>query len=83
MSDEKKTCRICGAPIRCSGYPGALPPDLCKPCGFDRIDIAKAILTGWCANPTVWPSSDLKFASAVVESAEFMLTESRKPKGES
>ena len=50
MTDETKTCRICGTKRSCGEYPGAHPPDLCKPCASDRIDFAMAIVTGFCAN---------------------------------
>ena len=52
MTDETRVCRICGADIERwePSRVGAHPPDLCKACAFDRIDFAKAIVTGFCAN---------------------------------
>jgi len=89
MTDETKTCRICGTKRSCGEYPGAHPPDLCKPCAFDRIDFAKAIVTGFCANHHVTSMkeqttiSDETFMVVVFDMAEEMLLESRKPKAKS
>ena len=91
MTDETRVCRICGADIERwePSRVGAHPPDLCKACAFDRIDFAKAIVTGFCANNHVTSVkeqttiSDETFMVVVFDMAEEMLLESRKPRGES
>ena len=80
MTDETIVCRICGTRRSCGEDPGAHPPDLCKACAFDRIDFAKAIVTGLLSNPNYF--RDVIYED-VFKSAEEMLLESRKPRGES